>query len=483
LLCAGPLILLAVFLAASNIMSRQAELNAQATNLVKNISTLIDQHLHARISALYMLAASPLVDDAARWKDLYRESQGFYQGFGSHVILADPGMRMLFNTRVPFGTKLPPLPRPKGHAAAPTVMATGEPAVGNVFFGPIARESLVAIAVPALRGGKVAFLLLTIFETRQFQQHIEKVALPSGWALSLLDGKGDLIARRASPGMDSVTDVDASGRFVVKSDMSPWSVVLEIPRNIYRKPLIEAAIALAIAILSVTLVSLLGALLVSRRLSKAVASLAETGATGMPPPDITEIAAVRRRLDEAEEIRRHADVELKESEERYRSFFDHSIDAVLLTAPDGGILHANPEACRIFQRTEEELRQVGRAGVIDPTDPRLAAALEERQRTGRFKGELNFIRKDGTSFPGEISTGIFTDREGNIRTCMIIRDVTTRNRMEKEIKSQLEELQRWQDVMLNREDRVLGLKKEINDLLVKAGYPPRYPSAKEDDEK
>ena len=46
---------------------------------------------------------------------------------------------------------------------------------------------------------------------------------------------------------------------------------------------------------------------------------------------------------------------LRESEDRYRSLFDNSIDAVLLTAPDGRILAANPEACRIFGRTEEEM--------------------------------------------------------------------------------------------------------------------------------
>ncbi len=121
---------------------------------------------------------------------------------------------------------------------------------------------------------------------------------------------------------------------------------------------------------------------------------------------------------------------LRESEDRYRSLFDNSIDAVLLTAPDGSILAANPEACRIFGRTEEELCRIGRAGLIDPTDPRLAAALRERERTGRFRGELTFVREDGVSFPGEISSVIFTDRDGNAKTSMIIRDITERTRVE-----------------------------------------------------
>jgi PAS domain S-box-containing protein len=103
---------------------------------------------------------------------------------------------------------------------------------------------------------------------------------------------------------------------------------------------------------------------------------------------------------------------LKESEERYRSLFIDSIDGILLTTPDGGILDANPEACRILGYSREEVIQIGREGVIDRSDPRLAGALRERERTGKFKGELTYIRKDGTRFPAEISTAIFKGGEG-----------------------------------------------------------------------
>ncbi len=86
---------------------------------------------------------------------------------------------------------------------------------------------------------------------------------------------------------------------------------------------------------------------------------------------------------------------LRESEARFRSVFDASSEAILLTTPDGRILNANPAACRLFGWTEEELRRAVREAVVDPADPRLAPALEERDRTGRFHGRLTFIRKDG----------------------------------------------------------------------------------------
>jgi len=317
-LCVLPLILLAAYLAIDSVRDAQSARDLEAANLAKNFATAVDHELSARIGALHMLAVSPLADDASRRKDLYQEAQGFRESFGSHVILADLEMQMLFNTRVPFGATLPMLPRPKGHAAAPTAVETGAPAVGDIFFGPVAKEALVAIAVPGKRGGKTAFLLLTIFEIGQFQKRLDQVALPAGWSLALLDGTGEAIARRAPPGLNSATDVGAAGRFVAKSALSPWSVTIEIPRDIYRAPLFAAAIALALLILGATLAGVLGGRLAGRRLAKSVASLAQAPASGAPPSDITEIATARRLLDEAAEKRATAEVALRESEQRFK---------------------------------------------------------------------------------------------------------------------------------------------------------------------
>ena len=45
---------------------------------------------------------------------------------------------------------------------------------------------------------------------------------------------------------------------------------------------------------------------------------------------------------------------------------------------------------------------------------------------------------------------------------------------EEEIKNQLLELQRWQETVLGREDRVLELKREVNELLIRQNQSPRY---------
>jgi len=125
-----------------------------------------------------------------------------------------------------------------------------------------------------------------------------------------------------------------------------------------------------------------------------------------------------------------AEMNLRASEEQYRSLFENSIDAVIIATQDGTIEAANPEACRIFGMTEDEIRVVGRMGVVDPQDGRLPKLLEEREKTGHFKGELNFRRKDGSLFPGEVSSSFYRDRSGDPKASIIIRDVTDRRREE-----------------------------------------------------
>ena len=148
------------------------------------------------------------------------------------------------------------------------------------------------------------------------------------------------------------------------------------------------------------------------------------------------VPAVLRALKEQEEriARNQAEKSLRESVARYKSLFDSSIDAILLTIPDGRILEANPEACHIFGRTAEEIIHLGRAGVLDANDPRLQAALIERSRTGRFKGELTFLRADGSGFPGEVSSALFPNSDGQLNSSMIIRDITDQKALESQLR-------------------------------------------------
>ena len=124
----------------------------------------------------------------------------------------------------------------------------------------------------------------------------------------------------------------------------------------------------------------------------------------------------------------------KRGEERFRSLFENSIDAVLLSTPDGTIEAANPAACRLFGRTVGEICGITGFRLVDPSDTRLQSLLEERERTGRFRGELFYKRKDGSTFLGEVSSAFYQDHLGKTKAAVIIRDITDRKRIEETLR-------------------------------------------------
>lgn len=148
-------------------------------------------------------------------------------------------------------------------------------------------------------------------------------------------------------------------------------------------------------------------------------------------PDIDGIVVDFRDVTE----RKLAEKALLESEEKYRTFFENSRDGILLTATDGRILAANTAACEMFQRTEKEMCEAGRSGLIDINDPRVGLALKERRKTGKVLLEINMIRKDGHIFPAALSSSVFKNAYGEELTSMIIRDNSEAKLAEEKLKT------------------------------------------------
>jgi hypothetical protein len=151
----------------------------------------LDQQLRARIGALAVIAGTPHISEPDKRHDAYEQAQVFRNTFHSEVILADREGQMLFNTRVPFGTALPPMPRPDGHTAAPQALASGQPTVGDTVFGPVAKARLIAVAVPVTQDGPPHLVVLTTIELSEFQSLLQGPALPPGWSVTVRDGKQD----------------------------------------------------------------------------------------------------------------------------------------------------------------------------------------------------------------------------------------------------------------------------------------------------
>jgi PAS domain S-box-containing protein len=136
----------------------------------------------------------------------------------------------------------------------------------------------------------------------------------------------------------------------------------------------------------------------------------------------TGMVFIIRDISGRKDMERRLDDELQ----RFKLLVEHCDVAILLAQPDGAVLSANPAARRMFGRTEDEIREVGRTGLVDLTDPRLTAVLEERTRTGRASGELRLLRGGGTAFPARVWISDYFDHLGEERTTVVIQDLSGR---------------------------------------------------------
>ncbi|GCC52345.1 hypothetical protein SanaruYs_25820 [Chryseotalea sanaruensis] len=132
--------------------------------------------------------------------------------------------------------------------------------------------------------------------------------------------------------------------------------------------------------------------------------------------DITQ-----RKLDE---------LRIAESELKNRLIIENSGEGILFTDAMGGVLSANPEACRIFKMTEEEICRTGRGGLVAEDQDNLNRILKQRDEERFFKGEILMRRGNGSVFPSEIASRLFIDPSGALRASILVRDISDRKKSE-----------------------------------------------------
>jgi len=154
-------------------------------------------------------------------------------------------------------------------------------------------------------------------------------------------------------------------------------------------------------------------------------------------------------------------------------------EADLLVAPGPRIAFVNNAAERMTGYTRAELtEQTPRLFQGPKTDraelDRIATAL--RQRKSVYAELINYT-KAGIEYWIELTITPVESGTGEVTHFVAIeRDITARKAAEAELKEQLDELRRWHEAMLGREERTQELKREVNQLCQHFGQPVRYPS-------
>ena len=124
---------------------------------------------------------------------------------------------------------------------------------------------------------------------------------------------------------------------------------------------------------------------------------------------------------------------LRESEERYRTLVEGSMDAIFLESLDGEILDCNSAACEMLGYSKNDLIGMHITDILpDDMHYLLPKIIEKLMSDAESFMEGENVRKDGTSVPVETRARMMDTPAGK-RVVVCVRDITRRKKSEKEL--------------------------------------------------
>jgi PAS domain S-box-containing protein len=169
--------------------------------------------------------------------------------------------------------------------------------------------------------------------------------------------------------------------------------------------------------------------------------------------------------------RKQAEESLRQSEERLRSYIDHAPIAVFIADENGAYLEVNPAAARITGYSAAELRQMRILDLLPPeSHPAAAEHFQNMVKNGQANGEMVFRHKTGHLRYWSVDAVSLSPT----RFMGFAQDITERKQAEAAVIEKANDLERFNNLMVGRELRMIELKQEVNALCAGAGQPPRY---------
>jgi PAS domain S-box-containing protein len=158
----------------------------------------------------------------------------------------------------------------------------------------------------------------------------------------------------------------------------------------------------------------------------------ETTFSSLRDKDMTPVGFLGITRDISE--RRRNEDALKESEERFRTLFESSKDAILVVTVSGDIVAINSAGLDLFGYAEHEIGSINTASFYP--DPEERACFREKiERDGYLKDyEIIYRKKDGTLLDClETATAIRDERGAIVGYQGTIRDISEHRKMEKRL--------------------------------------------------
>lgn len=170
--------------------------------------------------------------------------------------------------------------------------------------------------------------------------------------------------------------------------------------------------------------------------------------------DITE----RKQVEEA----------LLDSQEKLQTMFDTISDAINVTNLQGNIIDVNlaSPATFGFSCKEEIIGHYASEFIAKHDQTRLLEHMEQTLKQGHGDTkEYRIVKYTGEEFDAEVNAAVLRDGSGEpIAFMSITRDITERKQSRQSLENKVEELERYKNVTINRELKMIELKGMIRDL-------------------
>lgn len=501
-----PLLVLTALLFWRDVQLRHDAVERGMRNTARALSLAVDREIGSILALAETLAASQYVDshDFKSFYELSRKAAA--NSKGSWVVLFDNTGQMIINTRESFGAFLPnPLGEsnpgaqkrdnlPLGNLEIRTVFETGQPVVSDLFVGLVSKLPLLSVTVPLIRNGKVAYALSMAMTSDHLTGLLREQGLPTGWIAVLVDRKGVVIARTASP--EKFVGLPTSQRLInrlsrsdtgwdagstqegvevyysfARSNLTRWAMVLGAPREAIDAPMNYSIAILIGGAALLSLVALGAAFVFGRRISGPISRLAESAEAiqrgekiDLEESVVAEVEQLHRALMEANAAARIADAErerrlvadakraeaekaqeaLRESEERFRLMANSAPVMIWVSGTDKRCTWFNNKWLEFVGRSMEQ--EIGNGWLdnlhpddrnrttqtyVESFDAREPFSMEYRLR--RADGEYRWVFDDGV--PRHQANGEFLGYIGSVF------DLTERKKAEEDLKRFAEELE------------------------------------------